>query len=382
MNNQENDVSKCIGCIYNAALNSRQWQSVLEALQTSLNASAVAWIDYDFASKSGWIFHSVGHDPGYIRRYSTEYASSNPWMQQEAFYKEGQVSIGQEILPDKELVKTKFYNEWLKPQHFFYRICAVARREDSRIFYLEAFRSEQCGSFTDSDLNLLSTILPHLMQSMKLNRNLWQMAVINEVLEHQPYALLAVNKNGRLLFTNELAKVILEQDNGLSSVDDTLHASTSHLEAKLKALIDGATGNSAGSDKDPGGMLVIPRRNGNRLPLWLIVSPLKRQLRHVIGQESQVALIYISTQNCECEIPKGIVKTLFGLTNAEERLLHLILQGCKLNEASEELSISQNTARTHMKHIYAKTGVDCQVNLVRLFLNWNTVFNQHNGATA
>lgn len=381
MNSLENDVSKCIGNIYNAALNSRQWQSVLEILQSSLKASAVAWLDYDFERESGWIFHSVGQDPGYIRRYATEYVGLNPWMKQESFYEEGQISIGQEILSDEELVKTRFYKEWLAPQQFFHRICAVARREDSKVFYLEAYRPSQSDMFAEPEINFLTTILPHLMQSMKLNRNLWQMAVINEVLERQLYALIAVNNKGRVLFKNVIAKEILDQDSSLNCVNGQLHVANSNLDAKLKALIEGATSHSVGLDSKPGGMLVIPGRNGKRLPLWLIVSPLKRQLRHVIGQENQVALVYLSTQDRECELPKGVVKTLFGLTNAEERLLHLILQGCKLNEASKILHISQNTARTHMKHIYAKTGADCQVSLVRLFLNWNTVFNQHKEAT-
>lgn len=56
----------------------------------------------------------------------------------------------------------------------------------------------------------------------------------------------------------------------------------------------------------------------------------------------------------------------FQLTPSEARIAGFIAQGHGLFETAAELGISRNTARTHMKRIYAKTGARRQGDLVRL----------------
>lgn len=57
---------------------------------------------------------------------------------------------------------------------------------------------------------------------------------------------------------------------------------------------------------------------------------------------------------------------LYGLTPAEGRLAHLILDGSGLAEAAQRIGVSRNTARTQMKQIYAKTDTHSQADLIRL----------------
>jgi DNA-binding CsgD family transcriptional regulator len=63
------------------------------------------------------------------------------------------------------------------------------------------------------------------------------------------------------------------------------------------------------------------------------------------------------------------VQRLFAITAAEARLTLQLLQGRTLAQASEKLGISVETARTHLKHVLAKTGTRRQADLVRLMLN-------------
>ena len=46
----------------------------------------------------------------------------------------------------------------------------------------------------------------------------------------------------------------------------------------------------------------------------------------------------------------------------------LLIRGKDLNEVSGELKVSRETARTHLKHIFDKTGARRQADLVRLIL--------------
>jgi DNA-binding CsgD family transcriptional regulator len=57
----------------------------------------------------------------------------------------------------------------------------------------------------------------------------------------------------------------------------------------------------------------------------------------------------------------------FGLTLAETRVLGEITGGNGLLAAATRLKITEATARTHAKHVLAKTGTNRQTELIRRF---------------
>lgn len=59
---------------------------------------------------------------------------------------------------------------------------------------------------------------------------------------------------------------------------------------------------------------------------------------------------------------------VFGLSDAQHRLALLISGGLGLEEAASEMGVTQNTARTHLRRMYDKTGARNQVALLRTLL--------------
>ena len=60
---------------------------------------------------------------------------------------------------------------------------------------------------------------------------------------------------------------------------------------------------------------------------------------------------------------------LYGLTTSELGVLLAMAPGLCVKEAAETLGISENTVKTHLKHIHSKTGVSKQTELLRLFMS-------------
>jgi len=58
----------------------------------------------------------------------------------------------------------------------------------------------------------------------------------------------------------------------------------------------------------------------------------------------------------------------FGLTSAEARLALHLVTGETLRSAAAKLSISYQTARTHLKNIFKKTATGRQTQLVLVIL--------------
>ena len=68
------------------------------------------------------------------------------------------------------------------------------------------------------------------------------------------------------------------------------------------------------------------------------------------------------------EVDEDRVGRFYGLTAAEARLTTFLARGRRLDEAAEDLGITYETARTHLKRIFNKTGAGRQTELVRLVL--------------
>jgi DNA-binding CsgD family transcriptional regulator len=58
----------------------------------------------------------------------------------------------------------------------------------------------------------------------------------------------------------------------------------------------------------------------------------------------------------------------YGLTPAELKLLPALIDGKRLVEYADGAGITLNTAKTHLKQLFAKTGSQRQADVVRMFV--------------
>jgi DNA-binding CsgD family transcriptional regulator len=59
----------------------------------------------------------------------------------------------------------------------------------------------------------------------------------------------------------------------------------------------------------------------------------------------------------------------YGLTRAEARVAVAATASHSIERIAEGLSVGVNTVKTHLRHVYEKTGVRSRAELVRLLLN-------------
>jgi DNA-binding CsgD family transcriptional regulator len=63
-------------------------------------------------------------------------------------------------------------------------------------------------------------------------------------------------------------------------------------------------------------------------------------------------------------VSHDVLTRLYGLTRTEAKLVQLLVAGLTLDEAATDLNVSVNTAHTHLKLVFHKTGVNRQAQLV------------------
>lgn len=360
-----------IDLIYAGVTDPSAWQEVLQRLQQIFAAEVVLLARHDVATRSGACIHQIGMDPVLVGRYESEFAKQNPWMQAERLYRAHSVVTGEEVVRNADLMKTDFYEHYLRPQRLLHRMCGVICRRGPEFWYVTAARQPRQPVFDDGDARGLARLLPHVERALELS---WQFArersvrhALLDVLDQLPTAMIVVDAEARPIMVNAAAEGILALGDGMLVNRTRLEALWHPERVRLAQLIASACALANGDPPGAGGHLKITRPSGFR-PFLVTVSPLPRTCCDRAGRRGRVAAVIIKDPQAEPHAStakrRGIAE-LYELTPAEERLLHHLLDGSGLFEAAQRLGITRNTARTHMKRIYAKTGTHRQAELVR-----------------
>jgi DNA-binding CsgD family transcriptional regulator len=101
--------------------------------------------------------------------------------------------------------------------------------------------------------------------------------------------------------------------------------------------------------------------------LSVLVSPFCRTTG--TRPEQQSVLVLISDPGIRAPIPERVIAESFRLTLAEARLLAALAAGKTLTEYAEAAGVTMNTARSHLRQIFFKTGYNRQADIIRAVLS-------------
>jgi DNA-binding CsgD family transcriptional regulator len=99
-------------------------------------------------------------------------------------------------------------------------------------------------------------------------------------------------------------------------------------------------------------------------PLIAHVLPLRLSGLDVFA--GAVSILFLTPITQQHGPKPELLQALFDLTPAEARVAGMLVDGMSLETISETHGVTRNTVRTQLKSVFAKTGVDRQVDLVRL----------------
>ncbi|MDH4564317.1 helix-turn-helix transcriptional regulator [Pseudomonas sp. BN411] len=275
-----------------------------------------------------------------------------------------------EFVTDCDWQNSEFYKNFMEPVDVFHILGADINTSDGAQCRIRISRGKQDPAFTQSDKDLLTLFLPHLEQAVQLHmhlnrveseRNLYAGAV-----DQLAVGTIILDQDGKLLQKNRLAERLLEEKDGIKVVNDTLQVGTPRDSQLFRQLVKQALLSQKSNHPSVVEAMRVQRPSG-RADLGIIVRSIPPATWNE-GKQCPSVAIFISDPEQESSAPQEIVKALFDLTPAEAQLAMLLANGLTLDEASDALGISRNTARAHLRSTFSKTGVTRQTMLVRLIL--------------
>jgi integral membrane sensor domain MASE1/DNA-binding CsgD family transcriptional regulator/GAF domain-containing protein len=175
------------------------------------------------------------------------------------------------------------------------------------------------------------------------------------------------DRHGRIVYMNRAAK----RQVGTSNAIRVANGHLAPIDRKARLAFARAINEAIGDEADlPTSCFTIALPAGDNAGLIATILPLARiERQSICGAFSGMAAIFVQDPIVMPPFPGEAFAELYGLTRSELRVLLAMAPGLCVKEAAEMLRIGENTAKTHLQHIYSKTGTSKQTELMRLFMS-------------
>jgi len=225
--------------------------------------------------------------------------------------------------------------------------------------------------WNEEDKELFRLLLPSLFKAHQVHKQLVlfgnRLDIANKVANATPRGIVVMTPDGAVVKTNSMADAILAENNGLYLTADNYFAiKDSRVNKQFRHQLE---------------LMDLAQLDDAETPIWnrscikstgkgsyqLTLKSLPLDNWHIeSNKHDRRAVIYVSSPE-NTTIPSAIqLKEFYDLTNAQARLVKKLMQGNDVITAAAKLHVSINTARSHLRAIYAKLGVESQVSLLRL----------------
>ena len=377
--------SETVASIYAAALQPDAWQQVVQNIAELHGTDKAILLTPTTALQDGGYLMAHGLAAPFIQEWSSHYIEHDVWTiasTRRGLTRDGNVMLGDELVPDAELLTTVFYREFLSRQNIL-QLCAgvvfSGQIPDLPMTSCSIFRSAESARFDETNRALHQLTTNHLSQALgtmvRLRDAEFRLASSLQALDRLKSAVLLLGRRGNVVFANRAAHTLLRQQDGINlrmgnPVTDALgwlqapHADTqSALDAEVHAAM--ASDPLQAPHFAHGLALARPSGKSN---LVLHVAPLtdRSELSHTLLQAG--AIVFVSDPQGMPTLDAALLHRLYGISAAECRVAQELLGGRTLQATAAQLHLAENTVKTHLQHLFEKTRTSRQPQLIRLLL--------------
>jgi DNA-binding CsgD family transcriptional regulator len=256
-----------------------------------------------------------------------------------------------------------FYREWAEPQGISDVICLPLVRDERGLGAVSFGRHRDAAPIDERMIELGRLLIPHLQRAAAINRLLdlaaHRQATFTALFDAMRAPVLVVDEGLSVEHANSAARTLIARDDVLHLRNGVLSAADRTVQQALSAAIHDATEDFIAFGRRG---LGIPLPRGEDASGMLHLLPLRPDPE---GGRRRAALFVAETRSPPAA-NETLAAILFGLTPGESAVFAQIADGIDVSHAAKALGVAPSTVKTHLQHIYDKTGVRRQAELVRL----------------
>lgn len=405
-------LSEVIHLIYNASLHPEQWNNVVAAIAATMGSSKAVLFTPYLAPQHGGFYFQTGFSERDAQLWATSYIKQDiraARMLKLGLVREGVVVLDTDLIPQKDYLASPYYRDFMRTMPGVGSVCVgvvFAGSPDFPAVTLPVHRSLH-EPFDEQDVAWMKLIIPHISRSMglmmRLNTARVQHASLLASFDRLSFGVVLLNAQMQVAHLNQAARTVIDRADGLfinpqqhlECVPDAAwlqhpaprtaqgHART-HRNGTVPSLsrwlmdlrdapltdphhfMEGCMVERRGSGKTNQCYVLqcapVPASNGDA-GAWHVGGQGGKQVRFAVFITDPQAVQLPSTER---------LRELYGLTPAQAKVAREFARGHSYKQVAQSLNISEDTVRAHVKHIYPKTHVNRQSDLVRLVLSIST----------
>src|SRR5262245_16188986 len=167
----DEQLSHLIGQIYDAAVDPALWPDVLGEASRFVGGCAAALYWKDAVDKSGGVYYDDGGIAPYYRQlYFEKYAKLDPCTTGHYLAPICAPVAAVDIMPYEELVDTRIYHEYLRPQRIVDCVNAALEKSATSVALFGVFRNEHEGLADDDARRRMQLVAPHVRRAVLIGK--------------------------------------------------------------------------------------------------------------------------------------------------------------------------------------------------------------------
>jgi DNA-binding CsgD family transcriptional regulator len=367
--------SRLIADIYDAALDPALWSGVLGKAGDFVGGSGAAIFSKDACSRALNVhYRSGGVDAHYQQLYVERYTKLDPSTTAHVLAAIEQPICTADIMAADEFARTRFYQEWGRPQGLVDFAAAVLDKTATGAALFGVFRQERHGPVDDDTRWRMRRIVPHIRRAMLIGRALdlktAEASAFADALDGVGAGMFLVDGGGRIVHGNASGHALLAERSALRAAGGRLAAIEAEADRELSQVFALAGGDEVAIG-GKGVAVPIKARDGEHYVAHVLPLASGERRRAGASFAASAALFVHRASLGRPSAPEIIAKT-YKLTPTELRVLLAVVEVGGVPEVAEDLGISEATVKTHLHRLFGKTDTRRQADLVKLVAGFSS----------
>lgn len=354
--------------LYGGTLETPPWQRFLDQLRDLLGGNyATLLLRPPDEHTPGVVINALVVSPEIYHAYNETYFALDPFVN----LPDGEVVTVAEYVSSDEFEASEYYRNYIQPANVRHILGADLWEGSRLLARLRVTRPASRDNFGEREKALCKALLPHIKQAVEIYARLRESenerAFYANTIDNLSVGVITLDADGKVLQGNPVASRLLEQHSVVASQGQRINISDAREQQGFRELFAEVV--AAHHRREAGCVRAfrVSAASSAISGLSLLLRPLP--LNDHGSEPSPAVAVFISDPMAPRQAPSDVLIALFGLTPAEAKLAIRLVNGQSLDEASESLNISRNTAKSHLSSVFSKTGVARQTQLIQLILN-------------
>ena len=369
----DRDLNELTGAIYSTVEAPDQWPSVLARIAAAIHAKSGLVRMLDLRERRAVLSsHHYNLDTGLQSEYCGGLVMNDPYLEALKRLPVGQMVTNDGLIDLDRMRDTKFYQEYMRPLDNHFIVGGfLERADDGRHSIIGFHRNSGSEQFSRSERRVIQWLAPHVKQAMHLQRVLGhhrnRADSAERALDAMAVACLLLDRQGRMVHANETGERLMRLGCGLGFQGGRVVSDDSRVMTMIAELTAQAEDVPAGRRCLASRSVLVPHSDSGAANLLVVGMPIAQAVS-TMGEEwptARVAL-YVGDLDDTGVLRPEVLCAIYDLTPAEARLAVAVGRGRELSRLSADWNVSNETLRSQLKAVFAKTGVNRQVELVRL----------------